>query len=287
MSDLPVVAITGANGYVGSVIIDALQKEAKVLGLVRSPKSADQILWSFNADPERLANELRDRGVTHLIHAAWDMKANSIKELDRTCVMGSHALFAAARSAGVQGLTFISSISAFDGARSAYGRSKVAVERMALQADGIVLRIGLVYGERDGGMFGNLRRVVRSSHFVPMIGDGKRPQYLLHERALAHVVRCAVRGDFAGENTLITVAQPEAVRFRNLLLHIAAEEGRSVSLIPVPWPIIFVALWSAEHLGLGSNFRSDSVLSFVYQDIAPDFSQMRLHGIDPTRFGTI
>jgi nucleoside-diphosphate-sugar epimerase len=202
-------------------------------------------------------------------------------------VRGSHTLFAAARSAGVRRLTFISSISVFDGARSAYGRSKLEVEAMALHADGVVLRLGLVYGDGGGGLFGNLRRVVRTSRFIPIIGDGKAPQYLLHERALAHVVRCAVRGDFAGEPRPITVAQPEPVQFRDVLQHIAAEEGRSVSLIPVPWPILYVALWSAERLGLRLEFRSDSVLSFVYQDIAPDFSQMRMHGIDPTRFRTI
>jgi nucleoside-diphosphate-sugar epimerase len=278
------VALTGANGYVGSVIIDALRKDAQVLGLVRSPKGADQTFWSFDADPERLANELRDHGVTHLLHAAWDMKATSISELKRSCLTGSRNLFAAAWSAGVRRLIFISSISAFDGARSAYGRCKLEVEAMALQADGIVLRLGLVYGERGGGLFENLRQVVRASRFVPMIGAGKTPQYLLHERALAHIVRCAVRGDFDGESRPITVAEPQPIPFRNILAHIAAKEGRSVSLIRLPWPIVYVALWSAERLGLHLKFRSDSVLSYVYQDTAPDFSQMRMHGIDPTRF---
>jgi hypothetical protein len=96
-----------------------------------------------------------------------------------------------------------------------------------------------------------------------------------------------VRGDFAGESRPITVAQPEPVPFRDILLHIAMEEGRSVTLIPIPWPILYVALWSAECLGLRLKFRSDSILSFVYQDTAPDFSQMRMHGIDPTRYQTI
>jgi nucleoside-diphosphate-sugar epimerase len=287
MKTLPVVAITGANGYVGSVIADALQNEARILGLVRSPKGPDQILWSFDTDSKGLTNELRDRRVTHLVHAAWDMKATSLWELERSCVRGSGALFAAAESAGVQGLTFISSISAFDGARSAYGRSKLEVEAMAFQAGGAVLRLGLVYGDRGGGMFGSLQQVVRISRFVPMIGDGKTPQYLLHERELGHVIRRAVQRDFAGDGNPITVAQPQPMRFRDVLLHIAAEEGRSVSLIPVPWRILYAALWSAECLGLQLRLRSDSILSFVYQNSAPDFSQMRRYGIDLSRSGTL
>jgi len=287
MKPLPVVAITGANGYVGSVIANALKSDARVLGLVRAPDGPDQIMWSFDTDPERLSRRLRDNGVTHLIHAAWDMKATSLPQLEQTCVNGSRNLFTAARSAGIQELIFISSISAFHGARSAYGRSKLEVEATALQAGGLVLRLGLVYGELDGGLFGNLRRVVRTSRFVPVIGDGKKPQYLLHERALGHVVRCAVQGLFAGEINPITLAHPQAVKFKDILLHIAAEEGRSVSLVPVPWTILYVALWSAEQLGLRPNFRSDSILSFVFQNDAPDFGQIRRHGIEPSGFGTI
>jgi len=286
MRHRPVVAITGANGYVGSVIVNALQKEAQVLGLVRSPIGADQISWSFDGDPERLANELRNHAVTHLLHAAWDMKASSATA-QRSCVNGSRSLFAAAQSAGIRKLIFLSSISAFDGARSAYGRSKFEVEGMALRADGLVLRLGLIYGDRGGGLLGNIRQVVRTSRFIPMIGNGKAPQYLLHERALVHIVRCAVRGDFVGESKPIIVAQPEPIPFRDVLLHIAAKEERSVTLIPIPWPIFYAALLSAERLGLRLKFRSDSVLSFVYQNIAPDFSQMRRHGIDPTCFRTI
>jgi nucleoside-diphosphate-sugar epimerase len=282
----PVVAVTGANGYVGSVISSALRDETEVLGLVRFPKREDQIAWSFDADPMRTAEELRRRGATHLIHSAWDMKASSLKEVVQSCVRGSQNLFTAARSAGIRNVTFISSISAFDGARSTYGRSKLEVEAMALQAGGIVLRLGLVYGDTGGGLFGNLRRVVRTSRVIPMIGSGKGPQYLLHERVLGHVVRRTVRGDFARQRRPITIATPEPVRIKDILLRIAAEEGRSVFLIPVPWPVLYAGLWSAEHLGLRLNFRSDSVLSFIFQDPSPDFSHMRSHAIDPASFQT-
>ena len=158
---------------------------------------------------------------------------------------------------------------------------------MALQAGGTVLRLGLVYGDRGGGMFGNLRQVVRTSRFVPVIGDGKTPQYLLNERALGHVVRCAVRGGFSGEIDPITVAHPQPVQFRDVLLHIAGEESRPISLIPVPWTILYAVLWSAEQLGLRLKFRSDSVLSFVYQNDALDFVGIRKLGIDPSSFETI
>src|SRR5215469_4113906 len=107
MSDA-VVAVTGANGYVGSLIVSALKSEARVICLVRVPRSAEEIAWSFDVDPMALEAALRQHRVTHLIHAAWDMKANSLTAMERTCVAGSSTLFAAASAAGLDRLIFIS-----------------------------------------------------------------------------------------------------------------------------------------------------------------------------------
>ncbi len=284
MSTTPVIAVTGANGYIGAVIVDALRENAKVFGLVRTPHGANQIRWSFGSDQDLLAQTLRDHGVTHMIHAAWDMRASSEDELEKTCVDGSFGLLAASRQAGVQRNIFISTISAFEGARSAYGRSKLKVEELFRQAKGVVLRLGLVYGDRPGGAFANLQNIVRSKRIIPLIGDGKAPQYLLDERALAEVVQRAVRGDFDGEARPFTLAHPEPIAFCDLLRRIARSESRRVFLVPVPWRILYFALHSAERLGVRLNVRSDSVLSFVHQNVAPDFGAMRLHSINPIRF---
>jgi len=277
------VAVTGASGYVGSLIVDALKPHLRVIRLVRGAQSQDNITWSFASDPASLTAELRERGVTHLIHAAWDMKANSLAEVERSCVTGSSRLFAAAEAAGVKKLIFISTISAFAGARSAYGRSKLMVEEMVLRRHGIVLRLGLVYGEGEGGVFGNLKKVVRSARFVPMIGDGSAPQYLLHEHTLAEVVSSAVNGALDNAAAPVTVAQPQPIAFRTLLRHLAASEGRKITLIALPWRLLYYGLSLAETAGLKLNFRSDSVISFIFQDKSPDFSAMAAYGIEPLR----
>jgi len=284
MTTAPVVAVTGANGYVGSLIVEALRENAKVLGLVRTPKSPNDIRWSFGSDVDSLAQTLRAYGVTHMIHAAWDMKANSDDELMKICVAGSRALLTACQQAGVQRYIFISTISAFEGARSSYGRSKLKVEELFRQAKGVVLRLGLVFGDRPAGTFGNLQNMVRSMRIIPLIGDGIAPQYLLHEQTLAEVMRRAVRGDFDGEENPLTLAHPEPITFRDLLRQMSRSAGRRVFLVPVPWRILYIALRSSEQIGLKLNVRSDSVLSFVYQNLAPEFATMRLHCINPIEF---
>lgn len=237
--------------------------------------------WSLDSDSESVTRELARRKVTHLVHAAWDMKVNSVDDIQRTCVQGSARLFEAARSAGVQQVVFISTISAFAGARSVYGQAKLAVERMALQAGGVVLRLGLVYGGSGGGVFGSLEQVADKARIVPMIGDGSSLQYLLHEETLADVVRRAIAGEFDKAKGPLTIAQPDGIAFRALLRHIASMQGRRLILIPVPWRVLYMGLKLAETAGLKLNFRSDSVISVVFQNPSPDFTALNCFGIAP------
>jgi nucleoside-diphosphate-sugar epimerase len=275
-----VIAITGANGYVGSIIAGALEHEATIIELVRSPRTSRQFQWSFDAPAEAIASELKARGVTDLVHAAWDMKANSAEEVERRCVEGSIQLFHAARDAGVRKTIFISTISAFADARATYGKTKYKVERAVLEAGGIALRLGLVYGKNSGGVFGNLRAAVRKSRIVPLIGSGMAKQYLLNERTLVTAVRRAVSGDFDDEFSPITLAHPKPCTFRDLVASIASEEHRSVVLVPIPWKLLYLGLASAERIGLKLDFRSDSVLSFIYQNPSPDFSALVKYKIE-------
>jgi nucleoside-diphosphate-sugar epimerase len=273
----PAVAVTGANGYVGGVICAALAAEMTVLRLVRKPEFAGDIAWSFEMEPAALAAALRERHVSRIVHAAWDMKASRLRDLENGAVTGSQRLLAAAALAGVEKVTFISTISAFEGARSAYGKAKLQVERLVLAVNGNVLRPGLVYGPGQGGMFGSLRKTVANAKFVPLIGDGSTPQYLLHAETLAQAVRLALSGALDG---VMTLADPAPIAFRDLLRVLA---GRELRLVPVPWQAFYAGLRSAEATGVKLGFKSDSVLSFIFQNPAPDFEPMLRAGIVPRR----
>jgi nucleoside-diphosphate-sugar epimerase len=276
-----VCAVTGASGYVGSIIMQELRQHMPVVAMVRHPQSEADIAWSLETDQD-VAKALRARNVKTLVHAAWDMRANSLLEMERTCVQGSAALFDAAARAGVERIVFISSISAFEGCRSAYGKSKLLVEKLLQKSGNIVFRFGLVFGDKPGGVFGGIRRQVQNSRILPMIGSGLSPQYLLHEKTLAESILRAVYGDLdRARGVPITLAHPEPWRFRDLVKSIAASEGRKVALVPVPWQLLFAGIRTGEALGLNLPFRSDSIISFAYYDRNPDFSLLRPLEIDP------
>jgi nucleoside-diphosphate-sugar epimerase len=268
-SRIPVMcAITGASGYVGSRIVACFFPVLDVVPMGRNVGSGG-IRWQMDSAAD-IAEELKVRGVTVLVHAAWDFGHRKAADNWKSNVDGSRSLIEAAIVAGVQRIVLVSTISAFSGARSEYGRSKLAVERMVLEAGGTVIRPGLVWGDRPGGMFGSLREQVKKGGVVPVIGDGRFAQYLVHEDDLANVVLRAAQGEFAGR--ILTVANPRPWLLRDLVLRMAEEAGKTVKLIGVPWRVIYSVLRTAEFLGLKLSFRSDSVISLVYQDPAPQIA---------------
>jgi nucleoside-diphosphate-sugar epimerase len=286
-----VCALTGATGYVGGILWRGLESAGwRVAVLARSGAGVgDVIPWSLDAagvrdpqsSPRGLENALRARGVSALVHAAWDLRLVRRADLERVNVQGSLRLFDQARAAGVRRIVFISTISAFAGARSDYGQTKLAVEKAAAENEGVILRPGLVYGERAGGMFGALRQRAGSS-IVPLIGDGSYPQYLVHENDLSAAVLHAL-SIVQPPMVPVTVANPYPWTFRELLAEIARSQGKSPHFLRVAWPLIYRGLRFAERLGVEIRFRSDSVLSLVYQNPNPEWNA-NLLGVEPRPF---
>lgn len=276
MNNAPLVAITGSNGFVGSCLQRHFQSAGwEVLELTRSPAKGARHA------PFRLGGEISPdvlTGVTALIHCAYDFQPLNWPELAAVNVGGSTRLFTAARQAGVKQIIYISSISAYVGCRSLYGRAKLAAEQEAVAGGAVVLRPGLVYGDAPGGMFGKLTQTLQKGKFVPLIGDGSQIQFLVHEADLATVALAAANGQPGLAGQIITVAHPEPWPFRRLLSEIAAGLGRHPILIPLPWRFLWLGLKTAETLGLRLNFRSDSLVSLVYQNPQPDFGPLQRSG---------
>ena len=244
-----ICAVTGANGYVGSRLAAALGKDFHVIPMGRKV-SKEGIRWAIG--DENLDVVLRSRAVKVLVHSAWDLKETNSSENWRRNVNGSAALVHDAKRAGVERVIFISSISAFEKARSDYGRSKLAVEKIVLGAGGTVIRPGLVWGNQPGGMFSAVSRQVQNGGLVPIIGDGRYPQYMVHEDDLCESVVRAARGEYAGR--VLTIAHPDGCMFRDLVSGIALDAGKKVTLLQIPWPLIFWGLKIAEKTGHKTRF---------------------------------
>jgi nucleoside-diphosphate-sugar epimerase len=270
MSEKKICAITGSNGYVGGCMKNYFAEHGwEILELTRQPKpGARGIPLQLGAEisPQTLA------GVDALVHCAYDFKPLRWDEIVAVNVAGSRKILEAARAAKIPKIIFISSISAFDGCRSLYGRAKLEIEKIALENGALVVRPGLVYGGGSGGMFGKLTAQIRNSSVIPLIGDGSQIQFLVHNEDLCVFIGHYAAGEIKIAPQILTAANARPWKFKQLLSEIARGLGKKVMFVPLQWRSVWLALKLAELCGMRLNFRSDSLVSLMNQNPSPDFS---------------
>ena len=261
MSDLGdrAVAITGANGYVGSTLTAAFAAAGhRVVALQRSAPAPggtrDYVPYSLE---DGLATALPD-DVGAVIHCAYDLRARDRAAIERINLGGTEKLM---HAVGDVPLVLISSMSAYSGTRQIYGRTKLACEDIVAAHGGTSLRLGLVYGDGDGGMIGALRKVA-ALPLVPMLHPDSY-QYTVHTEDMAHCVLAAV--EQRPPQRVLGVANPRRMPFSEIIRALrAGATSKSLRPVPVTSTLLYRALRGAEALGLRIGFRADSLLGLMH-----------------------
>jgi NADH dehydrogenase len=268
------VAVTGAHGYAGSHIVAALERLGhRVVELVRRPRPDSprlQILFELGrgAEPGALA----DARVDALVHIAWDARQTRLEDIRTVNRGGAVRLFDAFQAAGGTTGLFISTMSAFEGCRSNYGRVKLEVEREALGRGFWAVRSGLIQGPTPGGMVGQpMLKLLRRLPVVPVVGYGKRVLNPVTSEELSHCVAHLVERPPADQDeALVLVAHRRRVSIDDIVRDLASKAGlRRRLLLPVPWQPVWLVLRILESAGLSVGLRSDSVISLMNQDPDP------------------
>ena len=270
-----VCAVTGANGYVGSRITHYLrQMNFKALELARSSqKKGNHVYFSLSDGVQKEALQ----GVHVLIHCAYDFRPKSWEEIYSVNVEGSRRLFESARDAGVQKIILFSTMSAFEGCTSKYGRAKLVIEKLAQKFKAMIIRPGLIYGEAAGGMVGTLNRLIDKSPVIPLIDGGSQKLYLAHEEDVAALVaKLALEGK---STEIICAAHPAPYTFKEIISEFARRKNKQIRFVSVPWELVYWGVRLVEMLGV-KGIRSDSLISLVNQNPNPDFSATLKSGIN-------
>ena len=261
----PLVALTGATGFIGQYLLRELPKRGyRLRVLLRRPsvvpmESASAVVGDL-ARPQNMAAALAD--VDAVIHSAGIAHAMSGLPEDDYRMLNTEAtigLARAAQRAGAKRFLFLSSIRAQCGPTAdhvltedlapeptdAYGRSKLAAEQgvAELDLDWVALRLVLVYGPGVKGNMAELLRLARSPYPLP-VG-------LLHARrsllALDNLV-AAVDTALAAPGRLrrpLIVADPTALTIAEMVTALRRGLGRKGGLIPVPPSLLKMALRAA------------------------------------------
>lgn len=259
----PVAVLTGASGYLGSQICQALESSGwQTIRLVRTPQEGHgQALKYDLAMPVTAQVTDALQSADSLIHAAYDLSLTSSADIWRVNVEGTRRLLKAAAEADVGRIIVLSSMSAFAGTTQLYGRAKLDIEAMTAEFGGCAVRPGLVCGEGAGGMAGALRKLT-ALPIVPVIAGGAGV-YTVSQQDLMRVIALLAAAT-ALEPGTISVAHPSRVTLIDLLRAFAAEEDRRPRFVPVPWQAVYWLLRGGEFLRLRLPFRADSLLGLIH-----------------------
>jgi nucleoside-diphosphate-sugar epimerase len=264
----PLIALTGATGFIGQHLLRELPKRGyRLRVLLRRPsvvpmESASAVVGDL-ARPQNMTAALAD--VDAVIHSAGLAHAMSGLPEDDYRVLNTEATIALARAAqraGAKRFVFLSSIRAQCGATAehvltealapepteAYGRSKLAAEHglANLALDWVALRLVLVYGPGVKGNMAELLRFARAPYPLPLGGlNGRRS--LLSLDNLVAAVDTVLKAPGPLRRPLI-VADPEPLTIPQMIGAVRRGLGRRPGLIPLPPAVLKAGLRAAGRM---------------------------------------
>ncbi len=150
------LAITGATGFVGSVLVDQVVAAGHdVRALTRRPQPARAgVTWIDGALDHAASLAALVDGAEAIVHVAGVVSAPDRAGFVAGNIDGTRAILAAAEAAGVRRFVHVSSLSAREPSLSIYGWSKAEAEAL-VEGSGLawsIVRPSGVYGPGDSEM---------------------------------------------------------------------------------------------------------------------------------------
>jgi len=261
-SHKPLIALTGATGFIGQHLLRELPKRGyRLRVLLRRPSEIQldcaSALIGDLAKPYNMSEALS--GVDAVIHSAGIAQTMTGVPEDDYRLLNTEAtvkLARAAERAGVKRFVFLSSIRAQAGGAAegvltealapaptdAYGRSKLAAEQGLAETglDWVALRLVLVYGKGVQGNMARLAELARSPYPLPL-GALKARRSLLSLDNLVEAVSKVLATEQQLKRPFI-VADPEPLTVGEMVMALRRGLGRRPALFPVPAPVLQAAL---------------------------------------------
>ncbi len=266
------VLVTGANGFVGSHIIEALSQhhDVQVIAACRDKKTLPE---GFNGQVRE--GDLRDaaytrtviEGVDVLCHAAsWTSLWGHATESRRLFLEPSLALIEAARAGGVKRFVYTSTTSAAAPESSAdpmsrgiprplwpHLRNVIAIEDALRECASstfqvINLRLGLFAGQRYAlGLLPILAPRLKT-HLVPWVAGARTSMPITDGRDIGQAFALAATTDGLADYEGFNIVGPEIPTVRQVITFLHDEFDLPLPHFSVPFAIAYPFAWIMEKL---------------------------------------
>jgi uncharacterized protein YbjT (DUF2867 family) len=244
-----VVLLTGATGFIGGALADALAVAGHdVVAVARQPQPGRWCPGDFTRDhaPEDWAPRLR--GVDAVVNAVGILREQGAQTFEALHVRAPRALFAACAIAGIDRVVQISALGADGEARSRYHLSKRAADEFLLETvpRAVVAQPALVFG--PGGASAALFGQLAALPVVPLPQRGAMLVQPVHIDDLVAALVALVAGEsFRG--TRVPLAGPQALPLARFVATLRqALDRRPAPVLDVPLPLARAAARAAGAL---------------------------------------
>ncbi|WP_173917381.1 NAD(P)H-binding protein [Halobacillus sp. Marseille-Q1614] len=246
----PVIALTGASGYIGSNLLDKITKYADVIALSRNgdqKEDSAHVTWRscdlYSLDDAEKGLEGADIAV-YLVHSmlpSAKLTQGTFEDMD---VILADNFAQAARKNGIKQIVYLSGIIPKAKRLSRHLRSRLEVEEV-LRAYGVpvtTIRAGLIVGPK-GSSFPILAKLVKR---LPVMALPKWTRINTHPIALPDVLT-ALDKSIDNENLsgkAIDVGGPDIMTYKDMMIQTAQAMGKKPRLFDVPFITVKLSrLW--------------------------------------------
>lgn len=295
MSTLPTILITGANGFIGSSLIEHFSNKGwKVYALVhslpsphRAPlKRKGEIYTQYNTDIHYVKYSL-ERGIAdesifvdvdYIVHCAY-MKNDKNPNSKKINIEGSKRLLEWSRKYDVKRNIFLSSMSAQEGSTTAYGQQKFAIEKLFSSSQDVIIRPGLVLG--TGGLLKDMVEFIKKRKVIPLVSGGKQPIQTIYIDDLVWAIDKILEKNLKG---IFTIAEQEAITYKEFYRELCLAFHLRARFISVPYTLFYVAVAFADALKIQLAVSKDSLVGLKNLKAHAVEESIKKVGIVPRNF---
>ena len=271
----PIVAVTGATGFIGRNLLESLLLRYEVRALVR-PSSFTRTL---PPGVERIKGDLFDQGALlrlvdgayAVVHLAGAIRGAAYEDFSRPNVKGFLNLLEACQERGVKRFLYLSSLAAKNPHLSPYAATKRQAEEFLKEAplSWHVFRPPAVYGPYDQGLTPLIRLVLKG--YLPVFGSLKNRFSLIYVEDLCEAILAWLKNPPPpGRIYELHDGRPGGYSWEEVREIVTRVTGRAPRVFLLPEKILrmagYGALWAAKCLGKAPLFSPYKVNELCHPD---------------------